>query len=228
MIEDDSPWISAIREPEVLDWKKSITATGASKEDEIFLTLTAQTKHPVQISPYLFLSSAAGAHDITRFKELGITHVLNVAGVVASPQSDIYTIEGITSMVIEAEDEDGYPMLALHLENARSFITAARNSGGKCVVHCVAGINRSGVIVAAEKLISDRMNVLDVVSHIRKQRGNVYLSNETFQAELVALARKECLLGPLPPADPIGAPPSSRLPKESFQSKRSKFLSGMG
>mmetsp|Transcript_46315 Transcript_46315/g.92870 ORF Transcript_46315/g.92870 Transcript_46315/m.92870 type:complete len:121 (+) Transcript_46315:480-842(+) len=89
-------------------------------------------------------------------------------------------------------------MLAKHLSEAREFIAAARDSGGKCVVHCVAGINRSGVTVAAEHMLTTRQNVLEVVAHCRKQRGNVFLSNKSFQEELVALARAHDLLGPKP------------------------------
>jgi hypothetical protein len=194
---DNNPWIWAIRDPEILDWKDSITE-GPFKEDEILTILAAQSNHPVQISSYLYLSNAVGAHNIIRLKQLGITHVLNVAGVMASPESDIYTQDGIAVKIIEADDEDGYPMLHRHLEDARLYIAQARKCGGKCVVHCMAGINRSGVIVAAEKLLTERMYVLDVVAHLRKQRGNICLSNQTFQEELVALAQKEGLLGPLP------------------------------
>jgi len=97
-------------------------------------------------------------------------------------------------------------MLEKHLEESRAFIAEAKASGGKCCVHCAAGINRSGVIVAAEKMLADRMNVLEVVAHIRRQRGNMYLLNETFQDELVSVARREGLLGPK------GGEAGSRLP----------------
>ena len=57
-----------------------------------------------------------------------------------------------------------------------------------------------------KKMLADRMNVLEVVAHIRRQRGNMSLLNESFQAELVSLARIEGLLGPR------GGEPGSRLP----------------
>eukprot|EP00961_Rhodomonas_salina_P122228 1645885-Rhodomonas_salina.1 len=158
-----------------------------------------QSELPVQISDTVFLSDAASTKNIERLKELGVTHVLNVAGKAASVVSEeTYSKAGITLKVISAEDEEGYPMLASHLIECREFIASARDKGGKCVVHCVAGINRSGVIVAAEKMLTERINVLETVAHCRLQRGNVYLNNASFIEELVALARKEGLLGPKP------------------------------
>jgi atypical dual specificity phosphatase len=212
--EDDWPWLWAIRDHNILDWRKCI-GNGPLQEDNMIDISMAQSMLPVEITPYLFLSDARSAHNINRLKELGITHVLNVAGKFASPAEEIYSKEEICVKVIEAEDEDGYPMLRKHLADSRLFIQEARKSGGKCVVHCVAGINRSGVIVAAEKLLTERMNVLDVIAHIRKQRGNVYLTNETFQEELVALARKEGLLGP-GPGEAGGRIPTKVPPKDFF------------
>ena len=37
-------------------------------------------------------------------------------------------------------------MLAKHFEAASAFIRAAAAAGGRCLVHCVAGINRSGLL----------------------------------------------------------------------------------
>merc|ERR1712014_140519 len=96
------------------------------------------------------------------------------------------------------DDEEGYPMLDRHLGSARAFIAAAKSTGGKCLVHCVAGISRSGVLVAAETLLSERMTVLDTVAHCRRCRGNAFLWNNSFQEQLVSLARKEGLLGASP------------------------------
>ena len=66
------------------------------------------------------------------------------------------------------------------------------------MVHCQAGINRSGVIVAAIHMLEEQKNVLDVVRHIRRRRGNCFLWNESFQKQLVALAKRNNLLGAKP------------------------------
>uniref|UniRef100_A0A7S1ZK78 protein-serine/threonine phosphatase n=1 Tax=Trieres chinensis TaxID=1514140 RepID=A0A7S1ZK78_TRICV len=143
--------------------------------------------------------------DVRRLDALGITHVLNVGGRMAAiAPAEAYKVAGIAYKIIEADDVDGYPMLGRHFEDAKRFIDAARKDehngkSGACLVHCHAGMNRSGVIVAAYHMLEERANVLNVVGHCRRMRGNVFLSsNNTFQEDLVALARREDLLGPKP------------------------------
>ena len=123
---------------------------------------------------------------------------------------------------VDADDEEGYKMLGQHLEECRAFVAKARAiDGGKCAVHCHAGINRSGVMVAAIYMLDSGASVLDAVAHCRMQRGNAFLWNHTFQEELVALARESGLLGPKPgdegcrvpnaapaPPAPLGPPPT--------------------
>lgn len=155
---------------------------------------------PVEIMPHLFLSDARRAHDVELLGRLGITHVFNVAGAPAAGPSHAYAAAGITACNVNADDEEGYRMLAQHLAEAQAFVEAARGSGGKCVVHCVAGINRSGVLAAACLMLHHRIPVLDAVAQCRRARGNCFLWNNTFQEELVALARVESLLGPAPGA----------------------------
>jgi len=198
--EADRPWVQAITQPEVLDWKQGLTL------DKVNAIAVAQTQHPIEIAPALYLSDARRAHDVALLRGSQITHVLNVAGRAAQGPAAEYEAAGINVLNIEADDEEGYPMLARHLADCRSFIAAARSANGRCLVHCVAGINRSGVVVAAEKMLSERLPVLEVVRHCRRQRGNIFLCNESFAESLVALARKEGLLGPEPE-------PESSLPQ---------------
>jgi len=190
--ERDWPWVWAIQDPEVLDWRCKVPA-----EDQ--RTVTAlQANLPVSILPHLYLGDAKSARNMQRIRECGITHILNAAGPPARGKSEEYAADGIETLEFDAEDEEGYPMLEKHLESALAFIASAKNSGGKCLVHCVAGISRSGVLVAAVAMLSERMTVLETVAHCRRQRGNAYLWNHSFQWQLVALARSEGLLGPEP------------------------------
>lgn len=211
---EDWPYIWAIRDTEQLDWR-----IGLSNE-EICAGAKEQIELPVEIGDGIFLSDARHAHDLERLKALGITHVLNVAGKAAIGPENEYTAAGITVKNIEADDEEGYPMLANHLGEAQKFISSAHVTNGRCVVHCIAGINRSGVIVAAVKMLSEKMNVLDVVAHCRRRRGNVFLGNNSFQVDLVALARKEHLLGP-PPGEPYCRVTTRARPMDCFIEERS-------
>ena len=205
----DRPYLWAIRDPEQLDWKTSKTP------DEITRTAKAQTQLPVPIgtpSTGLFLGDAKCARNIPRLRELGITAIVNVASP-ASKNHDLdpdYLCNGISVLRLEAEDEEGYPMLKLHLGTVCHQIQQWREQTPRhrnVLVHCTAGINRSGVLVAALLMELEQCTVLDAVKHIRERRGNCFLWNNSFQQELVAHARRLKLLGDPLPQTPTRFPP---------------------
>ena len=68
----------------------------------------------------------------------------------------------------------------------------------RVLVHCVAGINRSGLIACAAQMVLERQPLLEVVRYCIKQRGSV-LWNRSFQrqlCQLCQLTQGEGLLGP--------------------------------
>ncbi|KAL3941724.1 MAG: hypothetical protein SGBAC_003968 [Bacillariaceae sp.] len=194
-VHGDVPWLWAISEPEILDWKIGLS------DEEIQETALRQTQLPVPITDNLFLGNAFSVESIEKLQARGITAVLNMAGPLALKRKTIraYKNLGIQYKRIDGEDEYEYPLLEKHWEEAHDFIeSTTKNGKGKCVVHCVAGMNRSGLIAAAYYMVATQTPVLESVQHVRKQRGNVALCNQGFQAQLVALARMNDLLGPEP------------------------------
>lgn len=194
-IEEDWPWVWGMRDPECLDWKQGLS------DDEIQSEALRQQNLPVAITDTLYLGNAASVESIRALEENGITAVLNMAGPLALKRKTIglYKTKGITYGRITAMDEPDYPLLHRHWQEALDFIKASTEKpNGKCVVHCVAGMNRSGLIVAAYYMLTTKTSVLEAVKHIRKQRGNVALCNEGFQQQLVSMARQNSLLGPRP------------------------------
>lgn len=71
---------------------------------------------------------------------------------------------------IAAEDEEGYDLLS-HFEAARAFIDSVHASGGKVLVHCAAGINRSGLVVVCYAMEHRGWKLLDAVRHVHKRCG---------------------------------------------------------
>jgi Dual specificity phosphatase, catalytic domain len=193
----DNDYIRAISDPVFLDWEHRITN---NDKDEMRRIEGKQQQFPIQIDEHLYLSNACGVSDLQQLKSLGISHVLNVAGPPAAWRSSkAYFEVGIAYKIVDAVDEPSYPMLENHLSECLEFIALARSQPhGKCVVHCQAGSNRSGVIVATAYMLHRRSNVLETILHCRKCRGNGFLTNPGFQGQLVALARREKLLGPAP------------------------------
>lgn len=77
--------------------------------------------------------------------ENGITHIVSVC---ADPIPGEVPESGIRHMRIAVEDVD-YADLLIHLPSACQFIDHALRSGGVVFVHCVQGISRSAIVVAA-------------------------------------------------------------------------------
>mmetsp|Transcript_6901 Transcript_6901/g.15726 ORF Transcript_6901/g.15726 Transcript_6901/m.15726 type:complete len:261 (-) Transcript_6901:24-806(-) len=202
----DWPWVWAIRDVEVLDWRIGL-------DREQIGEVNRQQQLPVKITDTVMLGDKRAAQDFLKIEEYNITHILNMAGPAGRGPVEAYEQGGIAYLEIPAEDDEEFPLLQNHFAECRAFIAKARENGSRCLVHCAAGINRSGLVVGAEMMLSTRTTVLDVVKHCRRSRGNIYLGNEGFQAQLVALARQYHLLGPAPgnPASAVPhAPPGPR------------------
>ena len=213
---EDWPWVWAIRDPSNLDWKLEFARRSPEALRDHFIS---QEDLPVRITDQLYLGNAPSVQDTHKLQTLGITAVLNMAGAWALRKSAVQTFQnrGISYKRIDADDELDYPLLEKHWLEAKQFIEESiKHPSGKCVVHCAAGMNRSGLIVAAYYMTTTQTSVLETIKYIRKQRGNVALQNEGFQDQIVAMARQENLLGPQPgSANSIirqqAPPPSSDL-----------------
>mmetsp|Transcript_15574 Transcript_15574/g.31093 ORF Transcript_15574/g.31093 Transcript_15574/m.31093 type:complete len:267 (+) Transcript_15574:178-978(+) len=191
-IAEDWPWVWAIRDTSLLDWKQGLS------DDEIQVQAKRQQRLPVKIMEGVYLGSALSVQNVEKLQYLGITAVLNMAGTRALKEETIneFVKMGIAFKQINADDEPFFPVLENHWQEAYDFIqSSVANGNGKCVVHCVAGINRSAVIVAAYYMITTQTPLLDTIKHIRSQRGNMAVTNEGFQQQIVAMARLNNLLG---------------------------------
>merc|ERR1711998_576317 len=97
-----------------------------------------------QVLPFLCVGAQTVAEDKQLLQQSGITHIVNCAG-----------------SVLENFHPKDFKYLKLHLYDAKnedlgclfyeviSFIDAAKQSGGKCFVHCHQGVSRSCTCVIA-------------------------------------------------------------------------------
>lgn len=193
--EGDWPFVWALWDARVLDWKKGMPA------DQTLAISQAQNDLPVEITPTLYLGNCQYIQNLDNLEQLGIQHVLNMAGDMTAfpkPLDQALRERGITYKVIHAEDEEDYPLLDRHWDDVHEFLQDAHTKDEKVLIHCIAGYNRSALVVAAEYMIRTQTNVVETVHHIRMRRGNVALTNQGFQEQLVALARYHDLLGEAP------------------------------
>ena len=136
----------------------------------------------------LYLSGMAAATSAERLAEYDITHVLNCTGEPLDYPLNlqVHTVEG-------AMDTNGYPMLGLHFDHSKQFIQEGIASGGRVLVHCRHGKNRSAVIVTAYIIAVERVPLLAAVERVFAARP-IVLSNQSFRRDLVRLAKEEQLL----------------------------------
>lgn len=101
---------------------------------------------------------------------------------------------GVTSyMEVDADDLPDYPILTLHYGQARRFFDEAREAGGRALVHCELGVNRSATLAIAYLVDSERVTLTQAVRQVRIDRPNV-LRNDGFRRQLVRFAADRHLL----------------------------------
>jgi protein-tyrosine phosphatase len=167
----------------------------------------APAQLPLEILPWLYISDLSNLRDTKRLVEMGITHVLSVNAMQPTRLADLsdrLRTEQIVHQHVPGRDEYGYDMIEQHWATCFQFLESvfvqykANNARQKkVVVHCLAGINRSGLIVAAAHMVLTRTPVLEVVRNLVHQRGSV-LWNRSFQRQLCVLAAREGLMGEHP------------------------------
>ncbi|XP_006873584.1 PREDICTED: dual specificity protein phosphatase 2 [Chrysochloris asiatica] len=133
---------------------------------------------PVEILPYLYLGSCSHSSDLQGLQACGITAVLNVSASCPNHFEGLFRYKSIP-----VEDNQMVEISAWFQE-AIGFIDSVKNSGGRVLVHCQAGISRSATICLAY-LIQSRRVRLDEAFDFVKQRRGVISPNFSFMGQLL-------------------------------------------
>lgn len=150
-----------------------------------------------EILPWLYLGDVLAAGDVETLQEHRITHVLNAAGPEGARQMACAEA-GAEYMQVDGKDRQDYDMIGHHWDKVWTFVQRARTArNGKLLIHCVAGVNRSGLLATAALMVHAHMPVLEALHHVHSRRGEV-LINSAFRESLVRMAAQRGLLGPRP------------------------------
>lgn len=152
----------------------------------------------VQLCCHVFIGSQRNANDVSYLRRLGVTHVLNCAGVrgVEQRRSPYLRDSGIEGyFVIPAEDYEVFD-IGRYFCQTNEFLDEVRRLGGLALVHCNLGINRSGAVCTAYLMHSQHFPLLRV-THLLKSKRSLVLCNRGFRRQLVEYARRIGLLDPI-------------------------------
>ncbi|XP_078421856.1 dual specificity protein phosphatase 2 [Cetorhinus maximus] len=133
---------------------------------------------PVEILPFLYLGSAYHSSQKETLQSLGITTLLNV-----SSNCPNYFEGAFQYKVIPVEDSHMADISAWFRE-AIDFIDSVKNSGGRVLVHCQAGISRSATICMAYLIRTQRVRLEEAFDFVKQRRG-VISPNFGFMGQLL-------------------------------------------
>jgi len=151
-----------------------------------------------EILPWLCVGGKRSAEMAVERNYAKYTHILNCCEPwIAMGIND----QRLKYLGFEASDYEGYPILH-HYENGRVYehLKDAQDSGGKCLVHCAAGINRSVSIVIAFLIDELGMDLLSAIEFVKDKRP-VILGNHSFRNQLIQFAYERDQLGSLKARD---------------------------
>ena len=148
------------------------------------------------VAPRLFMGDLDDSNDVARLQELGIGFVLSLCPerLGEAPYWDLPTRlaeAGIVQLIYPARDADDFDIVADVLaRGALDFVEQALPpSGPGILVHCWAGVNRSGAIVVAFLALRRGMTIAAAMRRATATRGTV-LTNRAFLLALVQEGRR--------------------------------------
>lgn len=170
------------------------------EENEAYITkmsniLNCCCGYPRGITPlldFLFLGAEDDAKNVSLLKQKGVTHIINCASSYIHTGPKFYDQSIKKYIEFRAEDEEGYDIME-HFSEAYKVIEDARQTGGKALIHCIMGINRSGALATAYVMLHKRCGPISAVKFVKAARKGV-LTNDSFRAQLVDFARERELL----------------------------------
>ena len=148
-------------------------------------------KSATRLLDHLYLGGEHEASDLTLLRSLGITHVINCACGYTNTGPDFYG-QDFSYMGFDAEDDWNYDIME-HFQPVYDFIEKARLSGGKVLIHCLMGVNRSGVLAIAYCMLHKNMGPISAAKFVKESRKMVLINNG-FQRHLIAFAREKGML----------------------------------
>ena len=148
-------------------------------------------KSATQLDDCPYLGSLEDARDINHLKENNITYIINTAeSIYEDDECHTKTLydETFRYMGFNAEDCMDYPIMK-HFEEVHDFIEEARDNNAKCLLHCMRGVNRSGVLATTHTMVKNNIGPITATQIVYRKRG-MLLTNCSFVSQLLIYAKE--------------------------------------
>ncbi|MEQ2303101.1 Dual specificity protein phosphatase 4 [Ameca splendens] len=176
---------------------------------------------PVEILPFLYLGSALHASKKEVLDSIGISALLNVSADCPNHFEGTYQYK-----CIPVEDNHKEDISCWFLE-AIEFIDSVRDSSGRVLVHCQAGISRSATICLAYLMKRKRVRLDEAFEFVRRRRSiispNFSFMGQLLQFESQVLATS-CAAEAAATASPLLGPKSTVATGSNAATPTSPFI----
>ena len=99
-----------------------------------------QYDEPTKIMPFVWLGNSQTAHDKKKLVDMGVTHILNTAVEADNAFPDLFIYCKIALTDSKDQEFEGV------FEHAFKFIERCKESGGRILIHCSAGVSRAATV----------------------------------------------------------------------------------
>lgn len=148
------------------------------KEHESQPASKVKQNEPVEILSHLYLGSEIHASQKELLGRLGITSVVNVSRNIPNFFEDTFHYKSVPV-------DDTYTAdIGKWFEEAAKFIDSVKNSKGRVLVHCQAGISRSATICLAYLISRYRLRLDEAYEYVKKRRS-IISPNFNFMGQLL-------------------------------------------
>ena len=136
---------------------------------EIFSTMKVlkEDYFPIELIDNLYIGSIGAASNLNQLEKNNITHILIAGQGIKKYFPDKFTYLQFNLLDTVLQNIKQY------FDKANEFINNAINNNGKVLVHCHAGVSRSGAICIAYIMKYKKMKFIDALLFVRKKRQKI-------------------------------------------------------
>jgi len=137
------------------------------------------------IPGFLWLGNKADSQFKSELRRIGITHILNSSDNIPNYFDDEFRYKKLN--ILDFGQDQGISRV---FEEAKEFLDICREDGGKVLVHCLAGMNRSVTVIVVYLMKTKGVTLKEAWDEVRKARPQA-LPFEDNKKELIRYEKQE-------------------------------------